>query len=726
MYKSIKDGAPVNIREQSQSGDLIEVANSTFDIGRQVAQANPQMGPIEQKDNAVQGGFENGKRIRPSEVIWLPIQWPETGRVSKLAIWDDGIGMNHHELETYTDMSSSGKIQGIGDNFGRGEIISCLGANPLGLVWLSCKDGNVNMVKLIGEKKKDGLYNWIREYGYEGGEKDDFTKSQTVIRLFDKETGFKSEDFELLENQYPKLFDTSRNFTLKVNLGHHEDQNTCENPFNGFTNSQTTAPTNWLPKTMFLKYWDINQQFNDDEPIIRFYEGTHTKGGTLNFSSYLKSITAQVKLNPTLAIHEVEKVTTPKGDIKIHYIADRKIKNLDKTDVPEDHKDYKKDKTGKQTTHSSSMQVDWTCWSGVVFKGKIYSLRQGASHKSAMKYFSIPANQEDFKIMVELPDDYPVYSDGDRETIKYEQQESDPDKSWKQVELTDFGFEIVDNTPENIQKLIDDASDSLDSMEKIQSEIDKYFRSLLSTRNGKSATSTDIEKRKKKIQRSQNNKKAPIVGAGGTRKPKQKRKKPITNDDFIDNNLKTPKIIPLTSKQLVKEQELQNFAAQYEPEAKGPGYIYINMLYEQYTKCIDEVISNIGIERLDEATADRLTKDWSAELQEQYVLTICKSIIRGLWHKNKGKWDNDSVDRAMTPEALSLMAEQLFDDRKVSRFTKRYKSKVDVLKGEKSDNSTSTVDQDKWGRNGVGFPEDSSLTAHEKKIDKLLKAEVNA
>lgn len=708
-YKSIKDGAPVDIKEQSQSGDLIKVANSTFEIHRQISQANPQTGVYEQSDNGLQGGFVKGKRARPTEIIWLPLQWHETGRTSKLALWDNGPGMNHHELEIYTDISISGKNQSTDENFGRGEPISCLGHNPLGLIWISCTDGNVNMVKMIGEKGKNGQYRYMREYVYENAEKDDYTKSQTVLRLVDKASGYVSDEFELLENQYPKLFDTSRNWTLKVNLGHKAEQNTCVNPFNGYSNTETTAPKNWLPKSLLLRYWDMNQPFSDDnEPKVYFYEGTHTKSGTLLFKSYLESLTAQTSTRPEIAKHSVEKVTTPKGDIKIHYVYDGKAEYLDNTSVPEDHPDYKKDITKKQATHSSGMKVDWRKWCGVIYKGKMYSLRLDSSHTYAMKYFGIPANQEDFKIMVELPDDFPVYSDGDREVIKYEQQIADPDKSWQKVEITDFGNEVVENMPDWFQKLVDDASNSLDTMDKIQTEIDKYFRQLLSSRTKDGQGSVEKERRRKKTPRT---KTTPVVhnddNETKTRTPRQKRKKPIGNADDFDTSLKTPRIIPLTSVSLVKEQELQDFAAQYVQEAKGPGYIYVNLLYPQLQTFVDEIQSGLELGKLNEDSSKKILDELTSEVREDYIMLICKSIIRGLWHKNKGKWDNESVDKAMTPEALSLMSEQLFDERKVPGKTKRFNEKIKLI----GNSPTSKFDQEKWKKAGVSLPEEELANA---------------
>jgi len=134
----------------------MQVANMTFMLERLAQDCAPLQFVRELTQNAIDSikSHGNAGEIR-WEVDWLRYERePKDG--FKIAIIDTGIGMTGPDMVTYINqLSSSMHQQSKHGNFGMGAKIAAAPRNPLGLVYLSWKDGKGSMIHLWKNPKTE-------------------------------------------------------------------------------------------------------------------------------------------------------------------------------------------------------------------------------------------------------------------------------------------------------------------------------------------------------------------------------------------------------------------------------------------------------------------------------------------------------------------------------------------------------------------------------------------
>jgi hypothetical protein len=135
----------------------MKVANMTFMLERLAQDCAPLQFVRELTENAIQGiEALSGKG---GEIHW-DVDWPryelEPKEGYKLAAIDTGIGMTGPEMVEYINqLSSSMHAQSKHGNFGMGAKIAAAPRNPLGLVYLSWKEGRGSMIHLWKDPDTD-------------------------------------------------------------------------------------------------------------------------------------------------------------------------------------------------------------------------------------------------------------------------------------------------------------------------------------------------------------------------------------------------------------------------------------------------------------------------------------------------------------------------------------------------------------------------------------------
>lgn len=124
------------------------VQNMGFLLDRLGADCAPLQFIRELTVNAIEAiGELNAAR---GEIVWdFDRTSLELDSVYKLSIIDTGVGMTGPEMIQYINrLSSSGREQSVDGNYGVGAKISAATRNPLGVVYLSWKDGQGSMIHL--------------------------------------------------------------------------------------------------------------------------------------------------------------------------------------------------------------------------------------------------------------------------------------------------------------------------------------------------------------------------------------------------------------------------------------------------------------------------------------------------------------------------------------------------------------------------------------------------
>lgn len=126
------------------STERLTIEDERFLINRLIAQAP--------RHTMVREFFMNAQEnaaLAPEGKRLVRIYPTEIDGVRKLTFWNTGPGMNAEELRRMTNLSSSiNKQMSLSENFGIGAKVSGLTVSPSGLRYRSCKDGTVHQVTI--------------------------------------------------------------------------------------------------------------------------------------------------------------------------------------------------------------------------------------------------------------------------------------------------------------------------------------------------------------------------------------------------------------------------------------------------------------------------------------------------------------------------------------------------------------------------------------------------
>ncbi len=309
----------------------------------------------------------------------------------KLAIWNNGAGMDDEELARMTNLASSiGKQKGLDANFGMGAKVASLPSNRHGLVYRSCKNGIVHQTILC---ERDGVYGRLRFRDENGDELGD------VVDVTERAEAEGAHDL-------------SQDWTEVILLGNRADQNTALDPYD----SNPSVKKFWLANALYHRFYRI-------PPVkVVLGEGTHARDNNRNF----ETIPARLEKG---VFTQYETVCLKNG-IKIHYIYDAAFND---------------------TSHNASISgaiasALSTC--AIVYRNEMYSVATGRPWTIEAPSFGISFGAKHISIHIELPDDARVRPEAYRQFLRY------IDGEQEQVEASNFAVDVLENRPEWLVELI--------------------------------------------------------------------------------------------------------------------------------------------------------------------------------------------------------------------------------------------------------------------------------
>ncbi len=239
--------------------------------------------PLQYLRELTQNGKEAIERTgQPGLLVW-DVDWIsfDLGNIMKLCVIDTGDGMSGEEmLKFINQLSSSGAEQSITANYGIGAKIAAATKNAAGVIYQSWKNGEGYMIQL--EKNPD-----TGEYGLRQWALDDGTYSH-FMRLED-------------DVKPPEI----KEHGTKVNLlGKIRTENTMDPP------KEAAAPSRWISKYLNTRYF----QFSDGIKV-RAREGWDFPRSDKD-RNILRTITGQ---KPYLDKHSVVSGTQELDTARVHW-----------------------------------------------------------------------------------------------------------------------------------------------------------------------------------------------------------------------------------------------------------------------------------------------------------------------------------------------------------------------------------------------------------------------
>jgi hypothetical protein len=544
-------------------------------------------------------------RQAPEDRRLVEIRLSEHNGASKLVIWNTGPGMNALELHHMCDIASSiGKEKSLTGNFGMGAKVASLPSNQHGMRYRSCKDGRVSEVILC---KREGAYGRLRR-------KDENDEVHEVADV----TGT-----AVLEG-----YDTSSDWTEVMLLGNRPDQDTVRDPYDG----DPVQDAQWIATYLYHRFYRLPLGVR-----VVLKKGTNKLDGNRAF----EPIPARLERH----FEKYETIATDRG-IKIHYLYD----------APYD----------KATGHNRSISgaiasAVSTC--AVVYRDEMYDVGKGRGWTQNAPIFGIPFGARHISVHVELPDDASVISDGYRQFLRYAGGEQD------QVLTKDFAEMVRDHRPTWLLDLIRSFAPESASSDDIRDELQKLLNDLQVKRTSpRVIVNGPVLLDPGKAPGAESGGPGPGASrANGAGEPAGHKPTDLTimptgakRADMFVNMERAPEIIPLNDDADIEEKGVKGRAARYYIDT---GQLFINMQYP----AVEQMRAMLEVEYASAADLDVMRMLVQQHAERSIMLRVGRAVVYALAKQLMKEWDSAAVERALSPESLSVAADDYHDSLQTAR-----------------------------------------------------------
>lgn len=516
----------------------------------------------------------------------------------KLTIWNNGPGMDDEELGRMTNLAASiRKEKGLDKNFGMGAKVASLPSNRQGLRYRSCKDGRVHETILC---ERNGVYGRLRREDQDGTELGDVIDVTEQVRI---------EGLRTLDQDWTEV----------CLLGNRMDQDTAEDPYDGDPKQKKF----WLANYLYHRFYRLPANLE-----IKMLPGTHTRGESVRT---FKTIPERCEAG---FFAQYETIELPNG-MRIHYIYDEPMEG-----------------TGHNRSVSGSIASNLsTC--AVVFQGEMYDVLSGKAWTLEAPAFGVPFGAKHISIHVELPDGFPVRPDGYRQFLRYNSGEQD------QVRAGDFTAQVLEHRPDWLIQLIHSmAPNTGDSSDEIRNRLQDFLNRLrVKVASPRLSDEGDLDVE-------------PGTGRGASPSSGKNngsgRETRHTPDDLtvvpsgaqmarLAQNLeRAPTLIPLDNLDEIEAKQIVGRAGRYYLKT---GELFINMHYPSVADMADLLRREYSHAPDPELMADMAMGHARNSMIQRVGLAVVFALAKRL---NK-EWDDESMNKALEPESLSLPADNFYE-----------------------------------------------------------------
>jgi len=573
----------------------------------------------------------------------------------KFGIVNTGPGLSASKLRSATDLSSSiAKIQGIHDNFGEGGKVACLPVNKSGMIWVSCYDGEVNMVVLRlapDELTKEERYE-RQDFDLEDGRRMDVINITSLFN--DQETMI--NEFGSFTN--PSGLDTSHDWTYIILCGNDRNQDTTTNPYGD--RNHTGA---WALNELYKRFSHIPEDVEVTSEI-------HSKGKSrksVPFNTVFDVLKDRAVKTPDKV--QMETISIPINASEVEIDAPVQNGTINITYVYDGPYE-----AGNSTTNAekptSVISNTATCpiFSGIIFKNEIYDVRGGSEGTStwqpAAKECGILYGYKYCRVFVHIPTSTDIVTDRYRTALMTNNYEKKP------ILFTHYKHQIYNNMPEwFIDRMKEFAPDTANIGDVYKELNDLWQNTQSKAAASKINTTTAGSSVRLKINSN------PSGTRGGTRGS--------TNTGNISGailaaalNGKQRQLRPFPNIEVLKERDIKTASVSPNFVFKAAEYVidrnilFINATYP-VAEMINEELLKDFIGCSDEIS--QLAYETSISLMTRLVGT---GLIYGLAKQGKPGYEDD-FEKAIDPACLSTHADKWIET--FSETRKKFDRDVKVI-----------------------------------------------
>lgn len=699
-----------------------------FRIVNQANDINNQIKYAQSEDSLIREVTINSKESGATECLWYSVDPIYVGLQGynkvKLAHYNNGKGMAREVLDKVCDFSSShGKEMGEDGNKGKGELLSGMGINSSGLVWVSCaldeKSGirKVHRVVMLGDTESG---EWGRkQYVVEDGAGNSFITDVVDIT--------EEIDLEALD------LDIDQDWTLKIYCGVSPSQNTVKNPYN----TPDEHIDGWLVKELSHRFPILPEGFS-----VKIGHKKLTNDGKKEFIPVLTAIkkldldyeTVTVKYDSAGLIESTESLGK-----EIPFFTEPNTVNV--TYVSDPHCGVGGRDNNKKSTvwYKTRMGITGT-WSGVIYKGELFDYRGVVNNSKIVdgKYKRHTANTwrqcapqcgvldgyDQLRVYVSLPKDKNIRDDENRVKLLK--------KGWgrsEEVQLKDFRDEVVKGMPQWFKDTMQSLKPNTVSEKDIQDRLSEVMKDMqvydpASRGKKKEGTGTpnhlhqrthdnhcpDCEKNNVITVIPRGVRKCPVCG---WIKPKKESSTGSDKGLYHDANgtLKMKKSFPVIElisdeerwKEKISDPSYAKLAAEY---YEYEHTLFVNQNYDAFVNLTNYLLDGIN----EDHDLYEQAKASAADKAREYILfhALGIGLANAFTKYNKAGYKEDEnkelLESLTKPQLLTVYTDSYYGNPQIDNYQKTIKSKYTMAYDDTGEIKDFSTQENEWDANGVKLP----------------------
>ncbi|MEA3052768.1 MAG: hypothetical protein QOG72_1671 [Sphingomonadales bacterium] len=585
--------------------DALGIGDRTFLINRLVQQA-----PI---NTLIREFFKNADenaaladagnrliRIYPTFIDGVP----------KLTFWNTGPGMDASELRRATDLSSSvNKEMSLDGNFGIGAKVSGLAASPEGIRYRSCKGGTVHEVT-IGYDDEEGTY----------------------VRFV----------AQLSDDRYESIFDVTaivaregmsidHDWTEVVLLGHSPQHDTVAEPIG----VGVSVDRSFIPTSIF-------RRFKGFSPGVEVrVDVAMTKGGGRDETGRFRILRTLDEVLDRLGQHETVRDATT--CVSIRYIHDPKH-----------------DSSSHTLSARANAATGSTTFCALIYKDERYDFRTQKVWSSVAPTFGIPFGSKVLTVEINIPDDMALPSQY-RDTLTWRRDRS-------LLAADQFAHLVRELMPEWVKEIIrTESPDRADDLKDLQSDLQALLDELRVPTNVARKAVVPILRAERNDGGIPEPEPAQIESEEDEERGSMERvtqriavraaraRVRLAPEGAVASKLsraleRAPDIYIITDPEEISGKEIKGRAARFYKETQE---LFVNGLYP----AADRLAYELGNEFLDADDPDQARAIVLEASRRTLAYRVGKATCFALAKKLLDDWSAEDLDRATSPESLSLAAD---------------------------------------------------------------------
>lgn len=528
--------------------------------------------------------------------------------VRKLTFWNTGPGMDATELRTATNISASiNKQMSVSENFGIGAKVSGLTVSPAGIRYRSCKNGVVHEVTIGFDEEAD-----------------------TYVRFaFEFERGREESVFDVTD-LVSETADISYDWTEVVLMGEDDDHDTVSEPIGrGFTVDRSYVPT------------QIFRRFSEFRPGVEVsIDVAMTKGGGRDETGRSRTLKTLQKVIPELPNAEI--VTCLETGVKIQYIHDPK------------HPNYSHSISALKNPATSS-----TSFCALVHKGERYNFRTGKAWSAVAPNYGIPFGSTVLTIEIMLPDAAALPNQY-RDALTTVDERS-------AITTDDYSSKVRELMPEWVKDVIREAHPPRDeNLDDLQNDLQKlldefrlptstYVKSVKATERTETSDAGLDEAQSADVDPVDSEEERFLRGerASGQRATDKKVRKAPEGAKLSKEAMaleRAPTIEILIEPAEIEEKQMKGRAGRFYKSAQT---LFINGLYS----AVDRMTAELELHFAGQAEPEALRTIVLRAAQRSMAFRVGKATCYAISKRLVDGWSLEDLDRATSPESLSLAAD---------------------------------------------------------------------